>query len=293
MRLGKARRELCEEICPYELVTEDVQAKLAAVLARHKQLNSIEWLKPALRARNCALLTPFGTLQVSLQEGWKVFRNDEPLVHYRCDFWGQHDGRPAVFTDYDAAKGAALLHALDGWGVAYNFLEPTDTGLFWWLPQDVWAAQQVPEIRHDVFPSDLDDHYEFGGAEKLLPLIEPWGMPPARDILEDCKATCKAFRLPMPTWQRRAQGWFELKTAYELLVVRRQCGWIIEKNSAALCYMLADDPKVVCDNLQDAQALALTYAPSGDGRLYWKQAETTLDRARAGRAVELVLRQAA
>jgi hypothetical protein len=204
-------------------------------------------------------------------------------VHYWCDFLSQYDRRPAVFTDDKAAKAAALLHVIDGRNVAFKLVEYNDGGLtesvalapqgsnlFWWLPQETWQQLQKPMVRHDVVSSDLDDRYEFGSAEKLRSLISPWGMLAALDDIEDCRVIPRTFRLPMPTWQRRAQGWYELKSAYGNLVVRRHFGWVIEKNYAALCY-LRGGSKVVCDKLQDAFTLALLLAPSADRGLYWRR----------------------
>jgi hypothetical protein len=261
-----------------EFVAQDVQAKLVDIFRRHP-LNALRWVTPSKSAptSNDYCLTPFGLLELRLDLGWTAFRNGEPLVHPACRLWhGESGVWPALFTDYDAARAAALMNCFDGWGMVFSFFEPIDSkfaGLFWWLPPGARLKDDslVTEARREVIASDLEDGYEFGGSEQLRRLIEPWGLPADPDMVQACSKAREAWRLPAPTWTRRVQGWYELKTPYGVLACRRERGWVIERDSAALEYWwLSGKPKVVCDSLQDAQTMALRFAHVRDdpGHVY-------------------------
>lgn len=298
-RLSKFRRKECAE--KPEFVPEEAQAKLLDIFWRHPTLCSLDWVKRPKSARR-SLDTPFGVLEVRLELGWEAFRDDKPLVHSACRSvrrsWYQPGRWPACFTDENAARAAALMHCIDGWitdwNVLFTFVEPINTeftGLFWWLPRAAGSKDALvataTDAWQDVVATDLEDNYEFPDHNKLRGLVHPWGGLATPDLLKSCEDIRSRWRLPLPPFKRRTQGWYKSPSPYGNLVIRRHGGWVIEKKSAALCY-LSGGAKVVCDKLQDALTLALIFAPiCGDGRLYWRQPETAaLEPALAGQVAE-------
>jgi hypothetical protein len=312
-KLAKRRRKLCEIICADELVPSDVQENIHQAFCG-RNITYRGWEKPPgkpryFRCRDRVRHTPYGRLEIRLEGGWQAFRNGVPLVHSGCRNYG---GRrePAVFLDDDVAKGAALFHLFDGWGLPFDLIAkpPQPDGLLFWddppvplaEPRQVFASDLNDTRLHrvdeelralDLDPSQCDE-------PELRELVRPWGRPVTQELRKICdNAYDNVWGIPfekqldcldLPEWQRRAQGWYELQTPHGPLVVRRQVGWIIEVGAAALRY--ADPgPKVVCNHLRDAQILALMYAGKNDGPLFWKQPDDPVECAGAGESPESAL----
>jgi hypothetical protein len=307
-KLTKRRTELCKSILADELVPSDVHENIHQAFCG-RNITYRGWEKPPGKAghsrrRDRVRHRPYGELEVrALWMGWQAYRNGVPLVHKGCRFFCEQR-RPAVFLDDDVARGAALFHLFDGWGLPFDLLAepPQPDGLLFWDNPPVPLAEPRQAVA-----SDLDDTRIFRVDEELLALdldpsqcdepelrelVWPWGRPVTQELRKACDNAYyddwdipfekRLNRLDLPEWQRRAQGWYELQTPYGPLVVRRQVGWIIEAGAATLCHAVSG-LKVVCNHLRDAQILALLYADKNGGPLFWEQLNDPVERAGAGK----------
>jgi hypothetical protein len=310
-KLAKRRRELCKTIWPDELVPSDVQESFHQAFCG-RNITYRGWEKPPgkpryFRCRDRVRHTPYGRLEIRLEGlgvgGWRAFRNGVALVHSGCRCYGGRRN-PAVFLDDDVAKGAALFHLFDGWGLPFDLLAtpPQPDGLLFWDDPAVPACElrqavasnlddtRIHRVDEELRALDLEPSQRDG--PELRKLVRPWGRPVTQELRKACDNAYdddwdipfeKRFnRLDLPEWQRRAQGWHELQTPYGPLVVRRQVGWVIELGATALCYP-DSGLKIVCNHLQDAQILALMHVGRNDGPLFWKQPDDPVECAGGGR----------
>ena len=146
--------------------------------------------KQRLRPRDLVAGTPHGTLKIVHSNGWHVLRNErEELIHNCCTY----PSYPAIFSNLDAAKAAALYHVCDGWSTAdvLNQLGrggPAD-GLYWNL-----STAQPAALEYDYKPSDLADDFELRHRETLAGMIRSFGRPAADDIVQVCEAELRACK---------------------------------------------------------------------------------------------------
>jgi hypothetical protein len=110
---------------------------------------------------------------------------------------------------------------------------------------DLAAAASVP-----------DDH-EWGERElkrRLLKCSDAYAAD--YPIISNIERQADCWQLPMPSWTRRAGGWYELGSAYGVLVVRRLVGWTVERNNEPLRWCYFGD-RVIFDKLEHAKVSAL------------------------------------
>jgi hypothetical protein len=113
---------------------------------------------------------------VLLRAGFEVRRNDEPLVSPTCRFSNGGERKPALFCSREAARTAALLHSMDGWGTsAPGWLAKLDDKLSWWVSPERQTERQ-PQLLALYRPDVPDD-----GSGYVI----PWGM--VRYVEEFCK----------------------------------------------------------------------------------------------------------
>jgi hypothetical protein len=134
-RLNRHSRELLKD----ELVDEAIQAKLVAA-HEGRRLAKLGWYPNSRGQSHYTLLTPYGTLTVSMYSGpcsWVVKRNSIPLV------WQKNPRKKAVLTSLAAAQAAGLIHLRDGFGGSAS----ERTSLRWRLdcPNVAVRSQQVPD----------------------------------------------------------------------------------------------------------------------------------------------------
>jgi hypothetical protein len=233
-----------------QLVDENVEAAMAAAVARRADVVAIRWLK---RPNEYWLYTPYGKLEIhrSFSAFWRVQRDDAPLVHARSP-------RDALFTSLPAAKLAGLLHVMDG----FANKAPYNDGLWWNIHHSRLRQPvlQTPAV-FQANPSISDDHE--WGLQQLGSLLKKSSMaalPPDGNLVLDMERAARRWELPAPAWTKQAHGYYELNTPYGLLLVRRLIGWTVERNSMPLVWFWGGDPKVIFDKLEHAKTSALLHA---------------------------------
>ena len=273
MKISKNRLRVLKKFWSSELVDDAVQDNLAAAFARDEDLRAIPWFKQRLRPRDLVAGTPHGTLKIVHSNGWHVLRNErEELIHNCCTY----PSYPAIFSNLDAAKAAALYHVCDGWSTAdvLNQLGrggPAD-GLYWNL-----STAQPAALEYDYKPSDLADDFELRHRETLAGMIRSFGRPAADDIVQVCEAelrACKAAaaaapgvpQLQLPVWKNPAQGWHTLVSPRGKFVVRRLVGWTAERNGAPMDYIFPPG-RLIFDRLEHAKIHALRHAEAEPAEL--------------------------
>jgi hypothetical protein len=248
MQFGKIRRELLQKIAPKELVSNDLEAEFVAASGQIEEINSAVWQK-GTGPKQRTVYTPYGRLDIERREGFRVFRNGEPLVRFPC-----LTEKPALFLDERAAKAAAMLHSPDGWGAEY--IEPNDRLFAWSAPPQ--EHRQTQPITLDWPSSALPDGVTWSDLSEW---VKPWGI--TTDQTWFCERLRKDWQLPMPNWVRVRQGVYELKSPRGLLCVSRRYGWVVTRQDLPLCNSLLGT-QIVCDTVEQAQTLAVEYARYAD-----------------------------
>jgi hypothetical protein len=246
-KLTRFTRELLKD----ELVDDALQARLVPALEGHR-LAKLMWYPARRGQRPHTLLTPYGTLTVSgyIGRSWTVARNSGPLV------WQENPRKEAVFTSVAAAKAAGLIHLRDGFGSSAS----KKTCLRWKL--DCPPATHVGVLNaYDLASgaSEPDDH-EWGERELKRRLLECTdGYAADVHITRNLERQAESWQLPMPSWTKRASGWYELSSPYGVLAIRRLVGWTVERNNEPLRWCFFGH-RVIFDKLEHAQISALVHA---------------------------------
>jgi hypothetical protein len=249
-----ARRKFKRVIMEYikdQLVDEYLEEKMVAV-AQRGDIAAIRWQSQTRNGEPYWLRTPYGELEIwcGFRGCWKVERDGAPLVHARSP----HE---ALFTSIPAAKAAGLVHLPDGFGND----APYNDGLWWNIKRSTpeQPVRQAPS-EFPVDPTISDDH-EWGRQrlDSLLKESTAKASASYEDWELDLEAVARSWQLRTPKWTKQAHGYYELKTPYGLLVVRRLIGWTVERNGAPLVWFLGDE-KIIFDKLEHAKTSALVHA---------------------------------
>jgi hypothetical protein len=246
-KLNRHLRELLED----ELVDDALQAELVAKLEGHR-LAKLAWYPARRGQRPLTLLTPYGMLTVSAYIGrsWTVARNLKLLV------WQENPRKEAVFTSIAAAKAAGLVHLRDDFGTSAS----EKTCLRWKLACPTATHVAVLDTYDLSADASVPDDHEWGEPElkrRLLKCSDAYAAD--YPIISNIERQAEGWQLPMPSWTKRACGWYELGSPYGVLVVRRLVGWTVERNNEPLRWCYFGD-RVVFDKLEHAKVSALVHA---------------------------------
>lgn len=235
-----------------QLIDEKLDHKLDALALRQQVRSAIPWGYNIHSKWDMGLHTAYGALEINRDLGvWTATRDNWPLVHARSL------SKPAIFARQRTAMAAALVHLTDGFGSTV----PSNDGL-WWDIRRPAASQVIPQppVKLDVDTSVSDDHE--WGYQQLEQLIKRSGLaasPDDKNLLVDLRCRSSQWFLAPPVWSKLAHGYFELRTPYGTLVVRRLIGWTVERNGAPLVWRLSGR-KVIFDKLENAKVSALIHA---------------------------------
>jgi hypothetical protein len=225
---------------------DEMQDEMVAEAGKYPEFAALKWNQT--KSSNYLLSTPYGELQLRpCSRYWTVRRNGQPLGHNRG---------AKVFTDLAAAKAAGFLDLLADFG----FVEAPPFALNWRGAQPT-AIYPPPRDLADFPEVTLPDSHEWGFAELERQVWQSGNCGEAADDFVRSVINAKSKRWQLtPPWVRKAQGWYELKTRFGILTVRRLIGWIVERDEVPLVWMGPDQSLAIFDKLDEAMKAALIHA---------------------------------
>jgi len=231
------------QIVQGRLADEKLVARYEAVAARPDLA--------ALRLRGTnpvGLYTAYGTLEVTHTYGGYIVRlDDDPLVQAGSP-------KPVLFPKQRIAKVAGLIHLQDNFGDAL----PCRDGL-------TWDRRPVPDLHWTPVSSgpysSLSDDHEWDRQElqQQLDQVGANAIVADKHLVLKLERIAQAWELAPPVWNRRGEGYFELKTPYGRLAVSRLVGWKVERNNTPLVHGYPGE-LVIFEKLEHAKTCALRHA---------------------------------